>query len=485
MLKRYPISPILLSAYFVLALAAYNIQQISVYDILRPLVLFILFGIILYVLAYAFLRDWHRAALVADLLIFLFALYGRIYYLGKNVTLIGFQLFRHRTLAPFWLILAIVGVWFLVRKISRPADLTRWINLIACFLLIFPVLTISYVSISNILAQNKSLAIENNVNLPAGSTHPNIYYIILDAYGREDILKQLGYDNSGFIKELEKRGFYVPACAQSNYAYTIFSLSSSLNYEYINDFVTNDRYELVPFVRHNRVRSFLEQQGYETIAVATGFQWTEWKDAGKYFPVTSTLGLISGFESMFLDTTLVKLPLDLVGSDAGTGDDMRRAIILSALKNLKHASSIPGPKFVFAHLVIPHGSYVFGPNGEPVNAEGVKGYLDQVTFINREILDVIDTIQSSSKTPPVIIIQGDHGPREFLDKNEDKLKILNAYYLPDVAPSVVYPSITPVNTFRMVLNNYFSQNLNMLDDKSYFSEDETIKFEQVPNNCSK
>jgi hypothetical protein len=79
MLKRYPISPILLSAYFVLALAAYNIREITIYDIFRPLVIFILFGIILFALAYAFLRDWHKAALVADLLIFLFALYGRIY----------------------------------------------------------------------------------------------------------------------------------------------------------------------------------------------------------------------------------------------------------------------------------------------------------------------------------------------------------------------------------------------------------------------
>jgi hypothetical protein len=485
MLKKYPISPLLFSAYFVLALAAYNIQQISVFDILRPLILFILFGIILFALAYVFLKDWHVAALITDLLIFLFALYGRVYDLGKNVTLAGLHLFRHRTLAPFWLVLAVIGVLLLVRKLNKPADLTRWINLFVCFLLAFPVFTISYVLISNSLGQNKSLLAETNVNVPASSTHPDIYYIILDAYGREDVLNQFGYDNSGFINELEKRGFYIPDCSQSNYAYTIFSLTSSLNYEYINDFVTNDRYELVPYVRHNRVRSFLEQQGYKTIAVATGFQWTEWKDANKYFPVTSSISMLSGFESMFLNTTLIKLPLDLVGSDAGTGDDMRRAIILSALKNLKHISTIPGPKFVFAHLVIPHGSYVFDANGDPVDAEGVPGYLDQVTFINREILDVIDIILSASQTPPVIILQGDHGPREFLDNNADKLKILNAYYLPSIAPSTVNSSITPVNTFRLVLNSYFSQNIPILDDKSYFSEDETINFELVPNQCNK
>jgi hypothetical protein len=485
MLKRYPISPILLSAYFVLALAAYNIREITIYDIFRPLVIFILFGIILFALAYAFLRDWHKAALVADLLIFLFALYGRIYGLGKNVALAGFHLFRHRTLAPLWLILAIVGVLFLVRKLNRPADLTRWLNLFTCLLLVYPVFTISYVAISSKLAQNNPLTIENKVSAPVSSNHPDIYYIILDAYGREDVLKQLGYDNSEFINELKKRGFYVADCAQSNYAYTVFSLSSALNYEYINDLVTNDRYELVPYVRHSRIRSFLEQQGYKTIAVETGFQWSEWEDAGKYFHATSTANMITGFESMFLETTLLKLPIDLVGSDAGTGNEKRRAIIFSALKNLKHISSTPGSKFVFAHLVIPHGTYIFGPNGEPVNAEGVKSYLDQVTFINREILDVIDTVLSTSETPPVIIIQGDHGPREFLDNNDDKLKILNAYYLPSVASSVVYPSITPINTFRIILNSYFSQNLSLLDDKSYYSEENTIDFNLVPNNCKK
>ena len=59
--------------------------------------------------------------------------------------------------------------------------------------------------------------------------------------------------------------------------------------------------------------------------------------------------------------------------------------------------------------------------------------------------------------------------------------ILNAYYLPDVGQSVLYPSITPVNTFRVIFNLYFNTNYELLPDKSYVHEDEThlYKFTEV------
>jgi len=153
--------------------------------------------------------------------------------------------------------------------------------------------------------------------------------------------------------------------------------------------------------------------------------------------------------------------------------------------------NIPGPKFVFAHLVIPHHPFVFGPNGEaldydkngvPEFSEYKVKYPDQVTYINKRIEKIVDLILQTSPNPPIIIIQGDHGPAPF-DVIERRMKNLNAYYFPDNSDGL-YPTITPVNTFRVIFNKYFKQNYPLLEDKSLFSEyDIPYNYIEVPNTC--
>ena len=63
---------------------------------------------------------------------------------------------------------------------------------------------------------------------------PDIYVIVLDTYMRSDALKQdLGYDNSPFINQLTKMGFYVASCGHPNYTFTYASISALLNMRYI------------------------------------------------------------------------------------------------------------------------------------------------------------------------------------------------------------------------------------------------------------
>jgi len=50
----------------------------------------------------------------------------------------------------------------------------------------------------------------------------------------------------------------------------------------------------------------------------------------------------------------------------------------------------------------------------------------------------------------------------------ERISILNAYYLPDGGEKHLYKSITPVNTFRLVLNHYFGSDYEMLKDVSYW-----------------
>ncbi|MBK8088639.1 MAG: hypothetical protein IPK31_12180 [Chitinophagaceae bacterium] len=45
---------------------------------------------------------------------------------------------------------------------------------------------------------------------------------------------------------------------------------------------------------------------------------------------------------------------------------------------------------------------------------------------------------------------------------------LNSIYYPDEDYQNLYPSISPVNSFRAVLNKFFSSNLSLLKDSSIF-----------------
>ena len=153
-------------------------------------------------------------------------------------------------------------------------------------------------------------------------------------------------------------------------------------------------------------------------------------------------------------------------------------------------SQIPetkGPTFVFAHFLTPHPDYVFESNGDflPLQ-EAVKEsletrYLDQLVATNNMVESVIDQLLADSAVPPIIILQSDEGPYPDFNNTFNwtqsqgndldlrvKSGILNAYYFPGVDSSVFYPSITPVNSFRLLFNLYFGTNLALLPDKYYY-----------------
>ncbi len=60
------------------------------------------------------------------------------------------------------------------------------------------------------------------------------------------------------------------------------------------------------------------------------------------------------------------------------------------------------------------------------------------------------------------------------------MSILSAYYLPEAGRKMLYPAITPVNSFRVVLDSSFGAGLPLLPDRSFFSIwDEPYKYVDV------
>ena len=97
------------------------------------------------------------------------------------------------------------------------------------------------------------------------------------------------------------------------------------------------------------------------------------------------------------------------------------------------------------------------------------------------MLQAIDTIVANSETPPIIIIQGDHGP--WLQPKDKRFWNLTAIYFPG-HKNKLYSTISPVNIFRLVFNTYFGGKYDILDDASYFSPVPNLyDFSKMPYPC--
>ncbi|HUF00230.1 MAG TPA: hypothetical protein VMN99_13310 [Anaerolineales bacterium] len=496
--QAIPLHPLFFAAYPVLALVGININEVEPAVLWRPLIVLVFSAMILLALLRFVSQDWHRTALLLSIFIFLFFTYGHVYFYLKKIDVAGFILGRHRQMVPLWVGMGVLAGWWVMRKLRNPQAFTPVLNLLAVFLLIYPAFqTISYV-IQREETEKAALAVAQakGATLPLGYA-PDIYYIILDAYGRADVLQEMfGYDNTPFLQSLEQRGFYVAACSQSNYGQTMLSLTSSLNYDYLDSLtrsLTPDedtRAPLRALGQYNNARKFLASQGYNIVSFATNFPVSEWQDANYY--LSSPRQGMSDFEIMLAQTSAWRAPMDMVDEppERASAEWYRRRTLFALEAMEKTVPDIPSPKFVFTHLVIPHHPFVFGPNGEQRNGieagvpefeEYKARYPDQVTYINQRITAIVDLILQNSVNPPIIVIQGDHGPAPF-DVVERRLKILNVYYLPDAEG--LYPTITPVNTFRLIFNEFFGQNYPMLEDKAFYSAyDVPYNYVQVPNDC--
>jgi hypothetical protein len=486
------------SAYPVLALLAANVGQVKVGSGWRPLVLSVLVSGLLFLLLRWIFKDMYRAAFLTTLWMALFFSYGHIYMmLTEKWEQVDFDTY----LLIAWLVLAVLFYIWATRPRFMFRDAALALNVVSLGLVITSLVQIN----SGAHMGSGHYAAAQNAPVEAmkpPQNPPDIYYFILDMYGRDDLLKEAyGYDNSGFIQGLEDRGFYVAECSQSNYVRTEISLGSSLNMMYLQDLDpafspdSIKRTKLWDSLKHSAARYNLENMGYKTIGFATGFPWNELEDADIFYtPDSISMGLTE-FEGLFLRTTLARYADDLhwIDPDQIEGQNYRDRT-MNVFNKIDTIASNPDPTFAYIHIISPHPPFVYGPDGQPTNPADfwnekrlypadlfAKGYKNQLTFINNKMLEAVDKILADSKTPPVIVIQGDHGP--WLQTNPNRMKILNAYYLPGHEDKL-YPGITPVNTFRLIFDTYFGGKFEMLPDISYFSPvPKLYEFSVIPNPC--
>ena len=109
---------------------------------------------------------------------------------------------------------------------------------------------------------------------------PDIYYIILDGYARDDVLvERYGVSHNSLTEHLRHTGFYVAQASQANYVQTYLSLASTLNMVYLDPLAQampaiTDRRPLSHLIENNVVVSGLKTLGYTTVLLSSDYYAT-------------------------------------------------------------------------------------------------------------------------------------------------------------------------------------------------------------------
>lgn len=494
--------PILLAAFPVLFLFAANLgEHVTIDPLVEPLALAVGAVALLLVLTVGLLRvtglDAGRAALVVSVGVALFFSYGHAWQAADEL------LREHWVLLTGWALLAIGGTTAVLRaSAGRVGRVTRVLNMIAALLV-----AINVVPIVGFALQEGSGVADgpaSDSSVASNPSDPDIWYLVFDRYaGAPGLERAFGFDNDAFVSALEARGLAVYEGATANYLKTAHSLVSTLEMDFLDAQQLQDAAatpdDWAPLYRvlqgSHAVQRFLQERGYEYLHLGVRRGATYDNSAADR---TFIYGEQTEFSAVLADTTLLTAIASFTTSDvlSGTSELYRNHSLyqMNVLEQLASARSLR-PRFIFAHLLLPHPPYVFNADGSWVTTRQAaertpeQQYIEQLRFANDRILALLDAIQASPDVPPVIVLQADEGPfpdryardelsfqwREATDAElVQKFSILAAYRVPGVSAAELELSSTPtpVNAFRAVFNALFDAGFETLPDRNLIFSDQ-------------
>ena len=511
--------PFLIAFFPIMAIYSVNIGLIQLEQFIFPTILIVGSALLFFLCLKYILKNGKKAALIVTLAFIIFFSFGHVYNMLNQVSIGDTDLGSNRTLLPIFVISFGIGSFLIIRTKRTLDNATSIVNTIS---IVFITVIVAMVGIEAfgcdecLIQQTYSLGIfsnqimdstlyfeEHSFSVSESDSLPNVYYIILDGYPRNDVLKKhLDFDNSEFIDFLKQREFYVAENSYSNYSLSSTSIPATMNMNYINflaDELGEDSRSYDPLLgkdfglyADNQVIKNFKSMGYKVAKIGS---------VPMYLHEMPLADLSLCYKSIHLmDNRL----FDTVARTSMIGyfierwsEDLQRQIILCAFEELPKISSYyEEPVFVWSHIMLPHFPLIFGANGEPITPgesllvmnnphvfEGTDSswnikqqFLQQLQFANKKSIKLIDKILENEKQS-IIIIQSDHGSAFDVDLDDptdddvhQRLSNINAIYFPDEKPrEILMNDPTNVNTFRIVFNSYFGSDYDILEDKIYWN----------------
>lgn len=380
----------------------------------------------------------------------------------------------------------LLAILLLLRRTrSIPPVVPAFLNTVSSALIILAAINSFSVGASD-ADQTDNLPAAESEQVSSQTTLPDIYYVILDGYGRQDKLREhFGFDNSEFIDWLRSKGFFVANHSRPNFYWTYLSLSSSLNFEYITYLSERlgekSRNRTIPYrmIKYNNLIKTLRRLGYRIYHLQSTWGATMHNPAAdRNIPCSNAL-FNNEFYRVAVEVTALSAFPHVVSFDLAQCH-------LNNFAHLAETATEDGPKFIFAHFIPPHHPYLFDSSGNILRNATVSNqfefqkllwgdrnaYKEQISFVNKKVREAVEKILQNSSTPPIIVLQSDHGPTllQETDAVADDTRLANfTAVLSPGAPNLIPDNITPVNIFRLILRHYFGLALEPLPNRHYKS----------------
>ena len=477
--RSFIIHPFFLCCFPVLFLISFNAHELVVQDAFIPLVISVSISFVFWIILRCFI-DGKKAGLIVSLFIIMFIIYGNTHALlqSDNSDTIQF-LGSNPILGTIFLAVGIFGtIFFIKTKVST--ELNTIFNIVAVTIIAILILNLMFYYATNqaediiFLDFAQAPIIINDVD-----KKPDVFVFILDEFaGGKQLKMDFNYDLTPFNKELEKRDFIIPNLSFSNYPHSFLSLASTLNMSYLDSVVegidpnSKDMQLFIQLSDSSTVLRMFDSYGYkvttlDTVGTPLGYTGDS---------IDEYLCASFGEISIELRKNLVLTYMPITYFNDQLLSHFNRdglECIFSYIEN--YESDGKQPHFVHSHLMLPHAPFIYDSEGNNVSRDpnlkvDKEGYLDQLIFAERKILELIDSIQKRSPES-VIILHSDHGFRAAVNQanptDEDLIRGFNnisAVYFPD--KDISFPGkLSLVNLYRIFFNAYFNTDYEMLDDR--------------------
>jgi hypothetical protein len=409
---------------------------------------------------------------------------------------------------PFFVSLCIIGVRIIQRSKLGFTQLFQYLNCVFFVLFFFEV--IRFILQFPIDPDRKLIdarytayqQFQNSKTAIPDSQKPDIFLLLFDGMPSSNALSSdLAFDNRHLDSFLSGRGFYVAPHSKSNYDLTVLSMSSMFNMDYVPTTEINTGNGIEMYFRStsslisNSLSRALTNEGYQLfnyqpLSIFNNEDWEGRKTFGRMLT-----------KNYFYRTLPGRILRDLSWNRSKTRffDRAQQNAYVQNASLVSHelnwltqkvkercSSETTAPKFVYGHFMVPHSPYIFTETGNiqpfsvPKNLKNGKTketdlFVQQVAYTGSVIKELVTYILANNRRNTIVIVQGDHGYTSAKTGGDFGCQNLTAIYFPDKDYRQLYPTLSPVNTFRVILNKNWGAKLPLLSDSCVLLRLKTIE----------
>jgi hypothetical protein len=464
-----------------------NFGFISFKDALTLIGTYLIMALCIYVFSYLFFKNLTRAALIATLWMAVFFFFGALHDFLKEYSPIKF-FSRYSFLLTVTLVFLVWLFIFLKKTPKRFYRFSIFLNTLLVIYILFDGASIVWKAFEN---DKKTLSIydfdkTDHFRVCDTCQKPDIYFLLFDEYASSSSLKRRFNFNNPLDTFLKSKGFSIQTNSVANYNFTVASIAAILNMKYVtvikdvNAVTAEDYGNCDLLIRNNSVMRMLDAHGYQVR------NFSIFNLAGH--PTRAELTFLPLQTKLITERTLfarlnkdvgwilrVYYPFKAFAKNPFIKSLNNDRLFLKLVK-AESEKKQKEPRFIYAHINMPHAPYLFDKNGNAKDDQLVQAeygsnpppsYLEYLTYTNAVLEDLVTTILKNNPAA-IIVIMGDHGFRtsstdgSFIHLFEN----LNAVYFPDKNYSLLYDSISGVNQFRIVFNKILEQSFPLLKDST-------------------